>query len=420
MLNRLINILLRTIALGSRFVLTILLTKSMAEEDFGYYGLFSAAVAYLVYVAGMDFYTFTLRDLVTRHSSSWRALLRDQCLIYGVMYFVISGCALLLWSRNTITGNTLVWVLLVLATEHSAQELNRLLIIANKVLEASLALFIRSGLWVLVLAALWWLDPDNTIEIKLVLSLWLGGGVFAIFWSLWCLRDILLDQSNSESQVDWNRLKGGIQVSVVFFAGTLLLKITSTADRFLVEHFDSLTDVGPYVFYVGIASAIAVLVDAAVVAYDYPRLIEAWVAGEKQRFLNHRRSFFLKILFVSLGAALLTAILLQPVINFINKKSVEEAWPLAIPLIAANLLIALANVPHYSLYAAKNDKAILRATVISTSVFLFSAVIAGHHFGALGVAWSQCLSALIVLVYKEAISRRTLREKSWTFGYQHC
>jgi len=242
--TRLLNLGLRVVSLGSRFLLIILLAKSMLAEDFGFYGLFAGAVNYLMYVVGIDFYTYNVRDLVTRPTSTWRALLRDQGMLYAATFAIVTGGSLLLWAGNVIGGGTLIWLLLLLATEHMAQELNRLMIIAGKVLQSSLALFIRSGLWVLVLAALWWQNPTAPLQVQQVFTLWLGGGVLAIVWSLYCLRHVLCDRSSAGAPVDWPRLREGIRVAALFFAGTLVLKFASTADRFLVEHFAGLAAVG--------------------------------------------------------------------------------------------------------------------------------------------------------------------------------
>lgn len=414
MSSRMINIGLRIVSLGSRFFLAILLAKSMQADDFGFYSLFAAAVTYLVYVVGIDLYTYNVRDLVARPTSAWRALLRDQCLLYAATFSLVTGGGLLMWAGELISGSTLVWLLLLLASEHLAQELFRILIIDGQILQSSVALFIRNGLWVLILAALWWQNPAAPLQLEQVFTLWLGGGVLAIAWSLWCLRPVLYDHNSTVTPVDWQRLREGIRVSTLFFAGTLVLKLSSTADRFIVEHSAGLAAVGHYVLYVGLASAIAALVDAAVVAYDFPGLIRAWKAGDEQQFCSLYRAFFRRILLYALGVALMLALLLRPVLNFIGKQQVLEAWPLAIPLIVANILLSMANAPHYALYAAQQDRGILAATVMGTTVFLLAAIVTGPWLGALAVAWSSCIGALVVWLSKDALRRRVLRHHVWT------
>jgi O-antigen/teichoic acid export membrane protein len=412
--DRWFNLGLRLISLGSRFLLVILLAKSMRIEDFAFYGLFAAAVTYSVYVIGVDFYTFAVRDLVTQPKPFWRALLRDQFLLYSATFAIFICCSLVLLAAGVISANMLIWLLLLLASEHLAQELSRLLIITGNVLQSSIALFIRSGLWVMILAALWWKNPAAPLQLQQVFTLWLSGGILAIVWSLWCLREVLRDRSSAGAPVDWGRLRTGIRIAAIFFAGTLVLKFVSTADRFLVEHIAGLAAVGPYVLYIGLAGAIAAVVDAAVVLYDYPGLIRAWQAGDEQQFHTLYRAFLRRVLLHALGAALVLALFLRPVLDFIGKQHVLEAWPLAVPLILANVLLALANVPHYALYAARQDRGILAATIIGTAVFLLAAVITGPWLGALAVAWSFCLSALAVLLSKFLVWRRVLRQQIWT------
>lgn len=414
MSDRWFNLGLRLISLGSRFLLVILLAKSMQIEDFAFYGLFAASVAYSVYVIGIDFYTFTVRDLVTQPKPYWRALLRDQFLLYSGTFAIFIGFSLVLLATSVINGNTLIWLLLLLASEHLAQELSRLLIITGKVLQSSIALFIRSGLWVMILAGLWWKNPSVPLQLHQVFSLWLSGGILAIVWSIWCLRQVLYDHRSAGAPINWVRMRTGIRVAAIFFAGTLVLKFGSTADRFLVEHFAGLAAVGPYVLYIGLAGAIAAVVDASVVVYEYPGLIRSWQTGDEDEFHSRYNGFLRRVLLYALGSALLLGLFLHPVLNFIDKQHLQEAWPIAVPLVLANVLLALANVPHYALYAAQEDRSILVATVIGTTIFLMAAVITGPLLGALAVAWSVCLSALAILISKFIIWRRVLRLKIWT------
>ncbi|PQJ24057.1 hypothetical protein BSZ31_02765 [Limnobacter sp. SAORIC-690] len=413
MSGRLFNLGLRIASLGSRFLLAVLLAKSMRVEDFGFYGLFAAALTYLVYVVGLDFYTYNVRDLVTRPMSTWRPLLRDQCLIYSMTFALVSACAFSFWVAGVISGKTLIWLLLLLASEHMAQELNRLLIISGKVLQSSIALFIRSGLWVLILAVLWMTNPNTPLQLYQVFSLWLCSSILAIVLSLWCMRSFLTDD-NINVPVDWVRLRTGIRVSAIFFVGTLMLKLSSSADRFLVEYFVDLSAVGPYVLYAGLAGAIVALVDAAVVVYDYPGLIRAWQAGDEQQFQSLYRAFLRRVMLYALAIATVLAVSLNPVLDFIDKQEVLEAWPLAIPLILANVLLALANVPHYALYAAGQDRTILTATIISTTVFLLAAIMMGPMLGTTAIAWSFFLSSLAVLLSKATLWRNIRRKHTWT------
>jgi len=420
---RLLNLALRMVSLGCRFLLAILLAKSMQLDVFGFYGLLVSAVAYLVYVVGIDFYTYNVRDLVTRPISTWRALLRDQFLLYAATFTLVAVVAVMLWFNGVINVGTLVWLLLLLASEHFAQELYRLLIIAGKVEQSSIALFIRSGLWVLILLALWLQNTAVFLQLQQVLTLWFLGGVLSIFWSLWCLRLVLGDRSSVGTPVNWQRLREGIRVAALFFVGTLVLKFASTADRFLVEHFADLNAVGPYVLYVGLAGAIATVVDAAVVVYDYPGLIRAWQAGDEQQFRILYRAFLRRVLLYALGMALMLSLFLRPVLIFIGKQQVLDAWPLAVPLVLANVLLSLANVPHYALYAARNDRSILVATCFGTAIFFVAAVVSGSSIGALAVAWSSALGALVVLLSKAILWRRILRQKVWTSDnsyFQSC
>lgn len=410
---RLFNLSLRFGSLSCRFLLAVLLAKSLTPEEFGLYSLIAAAVVYLVYVVGLDFYTYNVRDLIGRPVSTWRALLRDQCLLYGLTFTIVACVVFLFCFRGVIAWETALWLLMLLACEHFAQELNRLLIISGLVLQSSIELFIRSAIWVLALFFDLWIESASSLRLSQVLTLWLIGCIFAIAWSLWCLRPVLCDRSSAGQPINWYRIRQGLMVSSVFLCSTLVLKGASTVDRFLVEYFLGLAAVGAYVFYGSLAGAIAALVDAAVIAHDYPSLIKAWESHDERKFRDLYHAFSRRVLLYTMGVAIVVAVLIYPLLVFVGKPHLWEAWPLSAPLILSSVILCLASVPHYSLYSAREERSILRAAVGGSLTFLVIALIAAPSFGGAGVAWATCAGALANYLCKSFLWRKVERNKSW-------
>ena len=97
-LHRLANIGLRSMTLGSRFVLIFILAKLLEPAELGLYGLLTATIAYVMMAVGFDFYSYTTRELINTDRKHWLALLRDQGVFFGITYAVVVPlCFLIFW-----------------------------------------------------------------------------------------------------------------------------------------------------------------------------------------------------------------------------------------------------------------------------------------------------------------------------------
>ncbi|MEE1714197.1 hypothetical protein RIM91_33615, partial [Pseudomonas aeruginosa] len=131
----------------------------MNAEDVGIYGLVAATIGYGVYVVGFEFYNYSNRELVIAPQSEWLPLIRDQFLLYLLIYVVT-----LPFIVTVFWGGWLPWpyfsiFVTLLLLEHIAQEFNRILVAASKQLLASVVLFVRRGIWCLVVILCMWFDP---------------------------------------------------------------------------------------------------------------------------------------------------------------------------------------------------------------------------------------------------------------------
>ena len=160
-----------------------MLAKFLEPADVGLYGLLSATVSYVLMALGFDFYAYVTRELIAADHRQWASMLRDQTVFYGLTYSALLPLCLLLFWLGFLPWKLAVWFFPLLALEHVAQELNRLLVAISEPLWASIVLFVRSGAWA-VIAAFWmWLDPGQR-TLEFVLGAWAVGVLAA------CLPDI--------------------------------------------------------------------------------------------------------------------------------------------------------------------------------------------------------------------------------------
>ncbi len=402
-LRRLLNLALRAGTLVSKFVLIFVLAKFLEPADVGLYGLLAATVAYVLMALGFDFYTYSTRELIVTDRRDWAALLRDQGIFYGFTYTALLPVCLLIFWAGFLPWNLAAWFFPLLALEHLAQELNRLLVAMSEPLWASVVLFIRQGLWAIA-AALWmWLEPAQR-SLDFVLLAWVLGVLGAC--GLGALRLRQLDGASLSRPVDWRWIKRGMQVAFPFVLATLSLRALYTVDRYWIEAIANLEVLAAYVLFVGIANAIMSFLDAAVFTFAYPALIAVAGKGDRQGFDAQMRRLGIQTVLAAAALSASALVLAGPVVDWLQRPSYAAHFPLLYWTVLAAALSAISMVPHYGLYARRQDRPIVLSHLASLPVFAVSALALGSALQEAAVPAAMAIAFLFLLASKSLAFRR--------------
>ena len=402
-LRRVLNLALRAATLASKFVLVFVLAKFLEPADVGLYGLLAATVSYVLMALGFDFYTYSTRELIVTERRNWAALLRDQGVFYGLTYTVLLPVCLLIFWAGFLPWKLAVWFFPLLALEHIAQELNRLLVAMSEPLWASFVLFIRHGLWAIVAAIWMWLDPAQR-GLDFVLLTWLLGVLSAC--ALGALRLRELDGASLARPVDWRWIRRGVQVAAPFVLATLSLRALYTVDRYWIEAIASLEVLAAYVLFIGIANAIMSFLDAAVFTYAYPALIALAGKGDRQGFDTQMRRFGLQTLLATAALSAAALVLAGPVIDWLQRPSYAAHFSLLYWTVLATALSAISMIPHYGLYARRQDRPIVFSHLASLPIFALAALALGGALQEAAVPAAMAIAFLFLLASKSLALRR--------------
>lgn len=228
-----INIALRALTLGGRFLLLFLLAYWLSPSQLGTYGLVAAVVGYGIYLIGWEFYTDSGRLLVTADAKRRRHIVEQLGLLCAFSFVV--GCAMLgmAWWAGVIPQGYLMWIAALLLVEYLAQEVHRSLVAMSRQIMASVVLFVRMGAWCFVVMALMHLEPDWR-DLKLVMAAWL------VFAGLACALGytILLAEVRPRwpSTIDWSWLGRGLLAAWPLLVASLSTRGMATFDRFFLEN----------------------------------------------------------------------------------------------------------------------------------------------------------------------------------------
>lgn len=397
--TRILNMVLRTATLGARFVFVFFLAKYLDPQSVGYYGLFTATVGYFLYLVGLDFYTYTTREILKASPEQRGQMLKGQAALSVLLYAIVVPLAVWVLPQAHWPGELLLWFFPILVFEHINQEISRLLVALSEQITASLILFMRQGSWALAIVGLMAVDADMR-QLQAVMACWLAAGVIAALLGILKIRQLRMGGWNLP--VNWAWVKKGAMVSLAFLLATLALRGVQTVDRYWLQSLTSIEVVGAYVLFLSIAGTLMVFLDAGVFAFAYPELIA--LHHQQQHAQAHRKvkQLLVYILLAAVAFSAISWLLLPYLLQWINKPLYTESMELYPWLLLATVINALGMAPHYALYAQGRDRIIIGSHIAAMVVFAIAVWLLAQILPALAVPLGLVIFFTVILVIKVA------------------
>ena len=395
------NLLFRVLTIAAKFVLSILIVKRLSVADYGTFGIFQTTVTLAIYVLGFDFYTYNTRQILKANEKSVTDCLMNQLVFHGIVYLIVLPLLFFVFFFGVIDLEYLFLFYLILICEHLSQEAYRFLIALKKSVAASFILFVRSGLWIFILALFWssFLDQAN---LGLVLMFWFIGALTSILVGAKYLPKI------QSFKIDFNWVRKGLIVSSPFFIATVLYKIMEFSGRYFLDFWFSKEIVGVFTFYSSIANTIFVFVQAMVLVVMSPYLIEAAQNDRQEEFRIKFAQFRKKTISLTLMSMLGSMVLIYPFVYLLNDEVLINNVGIYFFLAFATGLFCVSYLPHYKLYVFDKDRALLISAAIGALLNVLSNVILVPRFGLFGAVLSQIIGMGSLFVSKQLF---LIREK---------
>lgn len=395
--ERFLNLALRILALGSRFLFFMVLAIFLPPEQVGLFGLVAVTVGYSVFFLGLDFYVFANRELRIAEPEERSGILKHSLALYAVVYAVILPLLLLIFVTELLPWNMVFLFFLILVFEHLSQETYRLLVVLGRPLLASISLFLRLGLWAIIVSGLMALDPMfRTLEAALVA--WAIGSGTAVILGAWVI--VGLPRDGWKHPIDWAWIRGGLKTAFAFLAATLALRGIITIDRFWLEALTSTEILGTYVFFMGMASTLPAILEAGVFAFIFPKLLTAWHQQDHAGYAALFRRLMRETTIVVFGFSFIAVVGIQLVIPFLNNPIYSDNIIFFYFSLAAMAANGLSMIFHFGLYSKRMDKPIIASHFFGIAVFIGATPLFALYSELLAVPFSVALAYLGILSLK--------------------
>jgi len=395
--EKLLNISIRAATLGCRFLFIFFLAKLLTPSEVGLYGLVIATVAYSLYFVGLDFYTYTTRELASHAPSVWGGLLKNQIALSLVLYAVVLPALLLVFVSGMLPWELAKWFFLLIVLEHICQELTRLFVAVSEQLAASIVLFLRQGTWafVVVMAMLY---EEGLRNLDAVFAAWTLACVGAICFSVRKLG--AMEVKGWHSSIDKNWIWQGIKVAVPFLIATLAIRGIFTVDRYWVQLLGGLEVLGAYVLFMGLANTLIAFLDAGVFSFAYPGMIVAYQNNDPDQYRKRMREMLFLTLAFSAVFTVFSLALLPYLLDWLGKDVYQQNYSLFYWLLLATILNALGMIPHYAVYSQKHDRSIIQSHVMALPIFIIVTAIVSAREPLFAVPVGLCAAQAFIIVWK--------------------
>lgn len=369
LLNRLVNIGLRALTVGSRFLLLLALAKILSPTDLGSFGLMLATVLFGVLVLGADFKRYSHRELLARTPDEWPFVIQNHYRAQLLLYAVILPLHLIIFIYGFISWENIVWFYLLLVSVHIALEIEGFLIAMHKQIVASWVFFIQTASWVYIVLPLMYLFPELR-SLEVVFTGWIVGAIIASMFGLIAIYQSLPVWERQKMEFAW--IKKGLKIGGLFLLASLCFKGLLTFDRYAVEAFGSMEMLGVYVFYISLIMGMFNFLEPAVFSFLYPRMLQHFQSGQIEKYLKVFRELVISTIVLSMALSMAIWIAMPVLISWLDKPVYNEFIDVLPVLISVGFFYAMAFIPHYALYTVKADRWLFLSSFSSLLVFVVS------------------------------------------------
>lgn len=400
--GRLFNVAIRGATLVSRFLLVFFLAKFLSPADLGTYGLFAAAIGYALYPIGLDFYVFTTREIISLPKTAWGGLLKEHGAVSVLAYVVLLPLGIGLFTSGKLPSALLFCFLPLVVLEHLNQEIGRLLVSAFEQSMAGLILFLRSGLWAIAATGLMYWD-ERFRNLETVFIGWVAGSLLALGMGIRHIRKIGV--SGWHDRINWQRIKLGLGICMPFFISTLCIRGLFFFDRYWVEMWSGIEVLGAYVLFIGISNVLTTVLEAGVFSFSYPAMTLAWQQGDQIHFRRLLRQLSLQTIGTTLAFSAAASLAIEHVLMWLGKSIYLQHENVFFWVLLSTALYAVSMIPHYALYARRQDKIIIYSHVMAILVFPACVFLIAPHAPILTVPISVSLTFLMIGMFKASALR---------------
>ncbi len=365
-----VNYFLRGFSLLFKMLFVVFLAKLLTVENVATYGLFNSYLALFVFISGLEFYTYSQRELIDCKNEMVNSIIHSHFRV--VLISLCLTCAFIVFVRASILLPSTVFValLIIIIFELVSQDLGRILIALRRVELSTYLFFIRSGIWP-VLSVMLFLHSDDLRHLELVLVLWGGASFLSVLFGFVILIKLQYFKFNVQTlPISW--FIAGFKISSFYIVSALLFKLTFSLDRIVINKIGFNNELAVYTLFVGMALSMQSFLAATVYNFALPSLVASFSRFDFKTWIRLSLIFFAKVILMLLGMVFILKFIAPYLLLWIGKREYLDNVLVLNYSLFMSCSFTMATATHMVVYSMRADKFILHSRLIALFVVILA------------------------------------------------
>jgi hypothetical protein len=354
------------------------------------------------YLYGLDLQNFTMRELSTSDLAQARHRIRDQFALLLVVYVVGSAVVAVLLRQFGLDAQLVALVVALAVVQHIGMELYRILTRLGRPVGGAIVLLVRDAAWVPLCFASKLVSGE--LSLNALLICWLAGSVAAVVYGASSLVRWLPPSPARRIDTAW--LAAGVRTGLRMLPGTLAVVALFSVDKMILAALVTADQLGAYALFALGCASVQGLFETAILTSYWPPLLQAVQDGDEAAGREAQRRLTRVCLLGAIGGGSVMAGGLTVLAWLLPHPAYWANLHLLYYIVAAYVFLALTNIPHYRLYAARRDGLIVTADLVAFATFLVLAGVIMTFDRSLAVPLALALACACLLTIKSVMARR--------------
>lgn len=403
--SRLLTVFIRALSAISRFGLFLYLGRNVDPETVGIYALISAVAALFVQFVGLEFHYHNSRTILAVDGVRKAQVIRDQFILHLLTYLVVVPWLVILFIAGLLDWHYALYFFPLVVFEHLSQEVFRILVMCFRPVFATIVLFVRTGLWVLIFLPIMEVFP-NSPALETLLITWLSFSAASVFLGFLRLRSEL-SAGNLFSPIDWRWIMEGTKAAFPFFVTTCFLTALQLVDRFVLQYFHGEAAVGVVFFFSSLASFFYTFLIFSVAIFHGPKMIHAYQNLTYAEYRKERAVFIKNHVLVGATIVLPAIVAIYPVLGWVGKTQYADFMHVYWIMLLANVVMVIADFFNLELYVRRLDTAIMWAVIASAIISIVLQISFVSTLGVIGAPIATTCSYVTLGIVRYAFLNRS-------------
>jgi len=353
------SVLLRIASMASRFLLLLLLTRYSPVAVVAQYGVLTGLVSSATFFLGFDLYIQTSRNI--RRPTLFRHYLSNQIVFFAIGLLSLS----VFLTFRPKTSIPIMTVVVILIADFLLQESTRLVLATGAYRSANVLQFLRQGAWPALSAIVVLVWHGTARDIGGVCTIWAVTDGLGLIAAGVLIRKAILPFVFAPSL---RLFRAALPRQAMIFTSSLSLLLFSGLDRVILGSSSPPRFVAGYVFFSSLFGVVNTLIYSGLINPYFAALTDKMVPWAAKRALLRR--FGLAVTVFATGMSLMLVLAADVFLSHIGRAEYKSVEYLRWYFAAFVIVSSCGLIPHFALYAKRDDRAIAIASAIATFVFL--------------------------------------------------